>query len=41
MAQYNEYLVSIMDTDGLVLEHQAISSNSAEYAAMHFELFMG
>ena len=32
LVQYNEYLVSIVDTDGLVLKHQAISSYSAEYA---------
>ena len=30
MAQYNEYLVSTVDTDGLVLQHQAISSHSAK-----------
>ena len=32
--QYSEYLVSIQDTDGLVLQHQGISSYSAEYAPM-------
>ena len=30
MAQYNEYLVNTVDTDGLVLQHQAISSHNAE-----------
>ena len=39
LAQYNECLVSIVDTDGLVLWHQGISSNSAEYAPMHFPVF--
>ena len=38
--QYNEYLESTVDTDGLVLKHQAISSYNAEYPAvyvlMHF-----
>ena len=29
--EYKAYLVSTVDTDGLVLEHQAISSYSAEY----------
>ena len=37
----NEYLIRTVDTDGLVLEHQAISSHSAEYAPMYFQLFMG
>ena len=27
----NRYLVSTIDTDGLVLQHQGISSQSAEY----------
>ena len=39
--QYNEYLVSTVDTDGLVLKHQAISSHCADNAPMHFQLFMG
>ena len=30
LVQYNEYLVSTVDTDGLVLKHQGISSYSAE-----------
>ena len=41
LVQYNEYLISTVDTDGLVLQHQAISSHSAEYTPMHFQLFMG
>ena len=36
LAQLSEYLVSTVATDGLV-----ISSSSAEYAPMHFQLFMG
>ena len=36
-----EYLVRTVDTDGLVLQHQGISSYSAEYAFMHFQLFIG
>ena len=32
LVQYNEYLVNIVDTDGLMLEHQGISSYSAVYA---------
>ena len=39
--QYNEYLVSIVETDGLVLQHQAISSNSASHVFVCFQLFMG
>ena len=34
---YNEYLVSTMDTDRLVLKHRGISSNSVEYAPMCFQ----
>ena len=30
MVQYNDDLVSAVDTDGLVLQHQGISSYSAE-----------
>ena len=30
MVQDNEYLVNIVDTDGLVLKHQGIHSYSAE-----------
>ena len=44
LVQLQEYLFSTVDTDGLVLKHQAISSYSDEYAPnipMHFQLFMG
>ena len=30
LVQYNEYLISIVDTDALVLQHQGISSHSAK-----------
>ena len=32
LAQVNEYLFSTVDTDGMVLQHQGISTYSAEYA---------
>ena len=35
LVQYNQYLVSTVDTDGLVLWHQVISSHSAKNAPMH------
>ena len=41
LVQYNEFLVSIVDTDGLVLQHQDISSRSADYAPMRFPVFKG
>ena len=41
LVQYNEYLISIVDTDGLVLLHQDISSHSADYAHMRFPVFKG
>ena len=47
LVQHTEYLVSTVDTDGLVLQHQdissyhAISSYSAEYVPMHSQLFIG
>ena len=41
LVQYNECLFSIVDTDGLVLYHQGISSNSADYATMRFPVFKG
>ena len=41
LVQYKEYLVSIADTDDLVLQHQAISSYSAEYVPLCFQLFIG
>ena len=34
LAQYNDCLISIV-------EHQGISSHSADYAAMRFPVFMG
>ena len=40
LIQYNDYLVSTVDTDAPVLMHRGIS-NSAEYTHMHFQLFMG
>ena len=39
LVQSNEYLVSTVDTDGLVLLHEDISSYSAEYTNMCFQLF--
>ena len=41
LVQYDEYLVSTVATDGLVLLHQGISSYSDEEAPTHFQLFMG
>ena len=38
MGQYNEYLISIVYTDGLVLQHQGISSHSAAHTPMPFQL---
>ena len=35
-ASYNDYLVRSLDTDGLVIEHQAICSHSAEYACLQY-----
>ena len=39
--QYDEYLISAVDTDGLVLWRHGISSDSAEYTSMYFQLFIG
>ena len=39
LVQYNESLVSIVDTDDLVLQHQGISSHSDDYTPMRFPLF--
>ena len=36
LVKYIEYLVSIVDTNGLVLKHHSISSYSAEYTPVHF-----
>ena len=37
----NECLISIKDTDDLVLLHLGISSRSADYAPMRFLVFKG
>ena len=37
----NQYLVTTVDTDGMVLSQQIIISYYAEYASMRFQLFMG
>ena len=34
-------LASSVDTDGRVLKHQGISSQSVEYTPARFQLFMG
>ena len=39
LAQYNECLISFVDTDGLVPSHQGISSHSADYTPMRFPVF--
>ena len=42
LIQYSEYLVvSTVDTNGLVLKHQDISSYSADFTHVPFELLMG
>ena len=41
LIQYNDCIVSIVDTGGLVLYHQDISSHSAAYAPMRFLVFKG
>ena len=41
LVPYNECLVGIVDTDGLLLYHQGISSHSADYAPMPFPVFKG
>ena len=41
LVQYNECLISIVDTDGLMLLHPAISSHSAYYAPMYFPVRKG
>ena len=41
LAQYNEYLISTVDTDALVLKHQGISIHNAEYTLMRFPAFKG
>ena len=39
--KYNEYLVSTLGVDDLVLQHQDIYSHSAEYATKYSQLFIG
>ena len=39
LVQYNEYSICAVDTAGLVLKHQDVSSHSAEYASMRFHIF--
>ena len=41
LVQCNEYVVSIVATDALVLKHQGISSHSADIASMCYQLVMG
>ena len=41
LIQYNEYVISTVDTDGLMLQHKGIHNYSAYDAPMHFQLFMG
>ena len=41
LAQYHGNLFSTIDTDGLVLQYQGISSYSADYTPVCFQLFMG
>ena len=40
LIQYSKYLLRTVDTDGLVLYHQGISSHSADYAHIRFQVFM-
>ena len=40
LIQYDEYWISTVDTDGLVLQHQGISSHIADYAqGLHTHAF--
>ena len=41
LGKYNDYSVSTVDTDALVLKHQGISSHSADYISMWLPQFMG
>ena len=41
LVQQNVCLVSTVDIDGRVVWHQGISSYSAEYTPICFQLFMG
>ena len=38
---YNAYFINTVNTDGLVLQHQGISSNSVEYAPVRSLVFKG
>ena len=38
LVQYNKYLFCTVDTNGLVLYQQSISSYNIAYAPMHFQL---
>ena len=40
MGLYNWYLVSTVDTDGLVIQQQGISRKIVDYTPMCFELFI-
>ena len=39
--RYNEYIISTVVTDALGLQHQGISSHSADYTPMRCQSFMG
>ena len=39
--QYNEYVISIVDADGLVLYHWGISPHNVDHELMLFHLLMG
>ena len=41
LVEWNKCLINAVDTDGLVLYHQGISSHSADYAPMRFPVFRG
>ena len=41
LAQYSKYVVGNVGADDLVLWHQGISSYSADYTPICFQLFMG
>ena len=40
MVQYNEFLISTLDSDDLVLKHQSTSCHRAERAPMRFQMFV-
>ena len=41
LVQYNEYVISTVGTDGLVIKHRDISGQSEEYTPMGFQLSRG